>query len=278
MPDAALDGITHACFGLSYATAFGLELLRLRSPRQGVRYASLFFGAAGLFAHTIYLARHQPTPAAPYGSLLLLAWVLAVFYFYGALHHARKAWAIFVLPVVIGLTMLSYLLIDPRSAPITVPDWLTGERRWGRIHGYLLEAAAVGVSVAFLASVMYLVQARRMRVKSFTTDGFTLLSLERLESMNRRAVTFALPLLTAGLLLGGVLLRGEPSTAGWLRVKVLGTAGLWLVCGLLVYLRVAAAVPGRRLALLTIAAFALMVLVLAAVHPFAGNPLAEVSP
>ena len=34
---------------------------------------------------------HQPTPAAPYGSLLLLAWVLAFFYLWGTVHRSKQA-------------------------------------------------------------------------------------------------------------------------------------------------------------------------------------------
>ncbi|CAN5555600.1 hypothetical protein BH11PLA2_BH11PLA2_05920 [soil metagenome] len=267
------QGITHACFGLSYLVALGLELLRLRYPKAGLRTTGLVFGFAGLFAQTVYLAVHHPTPAAPYGSLLLLAWVLAVFYFYGALHHTKQAWGIFVLPVVIGLITLSYFLLNATpGSDIPIPDWLHGEKLWGAIHGYLLLLAAVGVSIGFLASVMYLVQARRLRTKSLSRGGLSLLNLERLESMNRRAVNIAVPLLTAGLILGGLLLRKEANaTENWLSIKVLGTTGLWIVCVLLLYLRYAVHVPGRRLAILTIIAFALLVTVLAATHPYAGS-------
>ena len=47
---------------------------------------------------------------------------------------------------------------------------------------------------------------------------------------------------------------------------------LWGVFCVLLYLRYAAHVPGRRLAWLTIAAFGLMLAVLVAAHPFAGEP------
>ena len=58
--------------------------------------------------------------------------------------------------------------------------------------------AAVGVCVGFLASVMYLVQAQRLRAKIPPGEGMRLLSLERLEAMNRHAINLAFPLLTAG--------------------------------------------------------------------------------
>ena len=221
MTVSPLQGITHACFGLSYGVALLLELAHLLWPRRAWRAAAVGFGAAGLLAHTAYLLYHRPTPAAPYGSLLLLAWVLAVFYLYGTVHHARQAWAVFVLPVVIGLVGLSLLLFAADTArapaPVDVPAWLSGERFWGVLHGVLILLASVGISVGFLASVMYLVQARRLRNKANPFGGFRLLSLERLEAMNRRALNAAFPLLTAGVLLGTVLLRHDGTAAGeWL--------------------------------------------------------------
>jgi ABC-type transport system involved in cytochrome c biogenesis permease subunit len=209
---------------------------------------------------------HQPSPALPYGSLLLLAWVLAVFYFYGSVHHARQAWAIFVLPVVLGLIGISMLIA---TNDVSVPSWLHDERMWGVIHGFLLLFAAVGISVSFLASVMYLFQARRVRRKLPPLGGLHLLSLERLEAMSRRAINIAVPLLTAGLLLGGVLLNREHAVEeNWRSLKVVGTAGLWFVGVLLLVMRYAGHVPARRLAWLSILAFTLMVISLTAAHPF----------
>ena len=71
------------------------------------------------------------------------------------------------MPVVLGLIVLAGI------APVEGPDrsWLSfledfrGERFWGGIHGGLLLLASVGVCVGFVASVMYLIQAHRLRAK-----------------------------------------------------------------------------------------------------------------
>jgi ABC-type transport system involved in cytochrome c biogenesis permease subunit len=225
-----------------------------------------------VFAHTVYLLYNQPTPAAPYGSLLLLAWVLALFYLWGTVHHAKQAWAVFVLPVVILLVGLSLLLVtaSPDATRFTVPEWTAADRYWGAAHGMLILLASVGVSVGFLASVMYLIQARRLRRKVAPDSVVPMLSLERLEAMNRRALNWSFPMLTAGLLLGSVLLPQAYSFGdNWLSLKVLSTAGLWLVFLVLLYLRYGAHVPARRLALLSIVAFGLLLVALVASHPFA---------
>jgi ABC-type uncharacterized transport system permease subunit len=272
MTVSPLQGVSHACFALSYLCAFLLELARLTWPAKGWRVAGLAFGAAGVFAHTAYLLYNQPSPAAPYGSLLLLAWVLALFYLWGTVHHAKQAWAVFVLPVVILLVVMSLLLVtaSPDSARFTVPEWAAGERFWGVVHGMLILLASVGVSVGFLASVMYLIQARRLRRKVAPDSVVPMFSLERLETMNRRALNAAFPMLTAGLLVGTILLQhGHSLGDNWLSLKVLSTAGLWLVFLVLLYLRYSAHVPARRLAALSIISFGLLLVALVASHPFA---------
>lgn len=269
---STLQGVSHTCFGLSYLLALVLELSRLRWSTSTLRTAGLLAGALGLLTHSAYLAIHHPSPATPYGSILLLAWVLAIFSFYGSLHHARQAWSVFVLPVVVGLVVLSLVLASgtdlTETTSVEVPAWLVGEKFWGAVHGLLLLGAAVGLSVAFLASTMYLVQARRLRTKANPLD-LKMLSLERLEAMSRRAVNLAFPLLTAGVLLGMLMLNREPLSALLTpSLRVLGSYGLVLVLGMLMYMRYAVHVSGRRLAIWSILAFALLVGVLMAAHPF----------
>ena len=267
---APLQNVTHVCFGLGYLGAWGLTAALARWPRPSLRVAALGFGVAGFLAHSVFLAVHHPTPATPSGALLAVAWLLAAFTLYGAFATPRRAWAVFALPVVAGLVGLSLLLAGttPAVQEYRVPPWLAGEHFWGAVHGLLLLGAATGLTVGFLTSVMYLVQARRLRTKSSPLGGLRLLSLERLEQSNRRAVDVAFPMLTIGLLLGALLVPGS-ETGGWLSVKALGTVGLWIVCGLLFYLRYGSQVPARRVARLTVLAFVLTVLVLASVHPFA---------
>lgn len=264
---AFLERITLFCFGASYAVALLLELLQMFRPRPVVRVLGLGFGVAGLLAHTLYLGLQTPSPASAPWSMLLVAWILAIFYLYGSIHHSRLAWGVFVLPVVLGLVVLARVFAEPGPAPEGA--WLLD---WGIVHGVLLVLAAVGVSVAFLASVMYLVQAHRLKAKVLPGQGLRLLSLERLEQMNRRAINLAFPLLTAGLLVGLMLMaRSIDQVAGWTDPRVLGTLVLWLVFAILLYLRYGLHLRGRRVALWTIAAFALLLFTLAAPHTLGGG-------
>jgi ABC-type uncharacterized transport system permease subunit len=271
MPEV-LKNVTAFCFAASYGIALTLELLQLVRPRPILRVLSLVFGGAGLLAHTIY-AFVNPLPLeTAFGSLVFLAWVLAVFYFYGSLHHRRVAWGLFVLPLVLGLVALAELFHRPPRPRTPAPSWeffaLQGKDFWPVLHGVLLLLAAVGVCVGFVASVMYLVQVYRLRNKTPPGKGVRLLSLERLELMNRRAILIAFPLLTAGLFVGlGLLLHTGESASGY--VRILSVVGLWVVFAILLYLRYRVHARGRQVALLTIFAFALLLFSLVSVHPFA---------
>lgn len=268
------DRVTTFCFGASYAVALLIELLQLFRRRRGQQMVGLFFGLAGLLAHTIFLAVQWPSLASRFGSLLFLAWILAVFYMYGSLHHRQVAWGVFVLPVVLGLVILAALFSPGpgQMRGLDLLDALKGEGFWGLVHVSFLLLAAVGVCVGFMASVMYLLQAHRLRAKVPVGTGLKLLSLERLEEMNRRAINLAFPLLTIGALIGVALLTQRSDTVqSWTDPRIIGTIILWLVFVLLLYLRYGIHLRGRRLAQLTILAFILLVFTLAFSHSGQGG-------
>jgi ABC-type uncharacterized transport system permease subunit len=261
-----IDAIKVMCFAASYAVAFGLELWHLFQPRPILRYVALGFGAAGLFAHITYLIAQSVPLGSPNGSLWFLALILAVFYVGETIHHQRVAWAIFVLPLVLGLIGLGWLLKDANStsAPTSLNDF------WVWTHIVFLLLAAVGVSIGFIASVMYLVQLRRLQAKLPPSHGLPLFSLERLETMNRRAILAAFPLLTVGLVIG-IVMQFSAGFADWLSLRVLSVACLWIVYAILLYLRFKVHVRGRQLALWTMFAFAILVLALVSSHDFEGG-------
>ena len=76
--------------------------------------------------------------------------------------------------------------------------------------------------------------------------------------MNRRAIVLAFPLLTAGMLVGLVLMWQE-RLSGWTDPRVLASVVLWLSFAVLLYLRFGYHLRGRPVALLTIVTFVLLV-------------------
>src|SRR6266849_4375508 len=232
-----LENVSLLCFEASYAVALALELLQLLQPRPVLRWLALLFGGAGFFAHTLYLFLKSPPLASQVGSMLFLAWILAIFYIYGSVHHRRQAWGVFVLPLVIGIGGLAWAFQMQTVAP-PVSEWMYGSQFLNILHGVLLLLASVGISVGFVASVMYLVQAHRLKAKTAPGHGLKLLSLERLEDMNRRAINWAFPLLTGGVIVATVqLMHRTDEPFVWTDLKSITAGLLWLSFVVLLYLR-----------------------------------------
>jgi ABC-type transport system involved in cytochrome c biogenesis permease subunit len=264
-----LSKVTLFCFAASYASALVLDISYQRSGRPVLRWLALGFGSAGLLAHTIYLAVQRPPLAWQFGWMLFLGWILAIVYLYRAIHYPRLAWGIFMLPLVLGLVVLAAAFARPPEGTESVPAGFSpqDDRFWGIIHAAFLFCAAIGMCVAFLASLMYLFQARRLRAKVPPGKGLRLLSLERLEEMNRRAIMLAFPLLTLGVLLGAALMTRVADSLAWSDPRVVSTGVLWLVLVVLVPVRYGRHLRGRQVAFGTIAAFALLIVCLALSHP-----------
>jgi ABC-type transport system involved in cytochrome c biogenesis permease subunit len=261
-----MDRVTTLCFFASYSLALALEVLYLRFGRPIVRALTLLAAGAGLVAQSIYLYLHKPPLIWPFSWLLFVAWILAVFYLCGAIHHRKQSWGVFVLPLVLGLLGLGMLFGKPPDG--TRGLWQTeAQSPWAPIHAVLILLASVGVCVGFVASLMYLYQAHRLRTKARPGHGLRVLSLERLETMNRRAIVLAFPLLTAGMLTGVFLLLEGSGKVTWTDPRVLGTVILWLAFALLLYLRYGYHLRGRQVALMTIVTFLLLLCCLILSHP-----------
>ena len=143
------------------------------------------------------------------------------------------------------------------------------DRFWAFLHVGLLLLAAVGVCVGFLLASCTSSRLAASAPRPRRGWGLRLLSLERLEQMNRRAVDLAFPLLTAGLVVGLILMLQQP-LPHWNDMRVSGAAVLWLAFLVLLVLRYGWKLRGRAVALLTIAAFLLLVLSLVLPHPTGG--------
>lgn len=263
-----MDRLTVLCFAGTYALALAADLARFAGRlRDGVRrYATVGLTALGALVQTAYLAnlaitkRGLPVTTA-FESLLVLGWILALIALYLMVHTRQRPNA--VGPVLLGLVLI-VLSVAAQWAPRAgnhwpgwvARDWLTF---WGTVHGLFLTLGAVCTCLAFVFGLLYLAQARRLKLKRPPTLGLALPSLEQSERWNRAAITLAFPLLTAGLLIGLVLIlatrRAGGSPLGWTDPKVLSTLALWLVFAGLLHARYRPEWRGKRVMLLTVVAF-----------------------
>lgn len=266
-----ISGISVLCFAASYLVALGLEVSRLVLQGTLRRAGTMAFAWAGFVAHTLFLVyRGMETGGLPLSSLydwlLVLSWLLVIVYLYWSVHQREMAMGVFVLPVVLAIVVVAWWFVD--STPRTLGAVLGF---WGRVHGALLGLGTLAVVAGFLAGLMYLVQARRLKAKHTAWQGFRLPSLERLERFNGRAITVAFPLLTLGLLLGLGLAVYSSSQRHEIAVrfgdpKVISAGAMWLVFALLLHARYQPELRGRKVAYLTIVAFGFLLFTLVGIE------------
>ena len=261
-----MSGITITCFAASYAVAWMLEFSRLLF-RSGVRgVVMVLFGAAGMLAHTLFLAyRVAEIPTAPLSSsfdwCLVAAWLLAGAYLYLTYQYPRAVIGLFILPLVLALIGAAAMLADRRPL---APEgaW----RAWGAIHGVFLLLGTVTVMVGFVAGLMYLIQSMRLKRKLPPMQRFRFPSLERLEKVNSRVILLSALWIALGFLAGIILKLVDRGGMGlpW-SDPVVWSSGLmlaWLVAAAIFNLVYKPARQGRKVAYLTVVSFLFLLLAL----------------
>ena len=262
-----ISGITTTCFAASYTVAFLLELARLLLRHAARRLLAIGFAIAGFLAQTLYLGyRAYKAPAAPLSSAfdwyLVGAWILVVMYLYLTLFHADVAYGIFILPLALALIAAAQFANPEPFAQSPAAQV------WGTIHGTFWLLATVAVIVGFVAGLMYLLQAWRLKRKVQPTPGLRLPSLEWLERVSARAIVISVLMAGVGTLSGIVLNlvnhRHQQDELPWSDPIVWQSAGMfaWLLAVALFNGLYRPARQGRKVAYLTIANFVFLAIFL----------------
>ena len=142
---------------------------------------------------------------------------------------------------------------------------------WLVAHIAALLAAYAALGFSLLASVLYLVQERRIKSKRTTSSDSRwaplewLPPLDTLERIAHAMLLFGFPCMTVGLILGAVLVQEtDLGAAYFLDPKVVASYAMWGVYVLLLLVRRTAGLRGRRAAYLSGAVLAFMLAVWAA--------------
>ena len=264
---AMLGGVGVICFTGSFLLALGLELIRFRFPNRYLHFASIAALAAGLVAQTAYLYHHfilqnERLVVSVGGWFFVLAWGLAIPALYLLLIRPKTPFGLFLLP-----PALLAILAGGELAGANFPAAATA-RSIRAFHGGVLLAATLFLLFGFIVGVLYFLQSAKIRRKGKFLTGVTLPSLEWLRKMNRRAVRMAVALLGMGILSGfyinHALSQGDANPIPLSDLMVVGAIFLFLllVVAWLILTRIDQNRSDRRIAVLTIACFLLLALIL----------------
>jgi ABC-type uncharacterized transport system permease subunit len=244
------------------AVLYGLE--RWRKICVHLAGMALFFHFVSVVEMLVQAHRWVPVGVHEVESLLGLV-VVGLFFLVWWLYDAVSL-GIFALPATF------FLLFVPSLGPgrYTFPSegvrvsWLVAH-----IIALMLAYAALGFSL--LASVLYLLQERRLKRKVRAGQESKWLpldwrpSLDSLERLAHATLEFGFPCMTVGLVIGSVLAQETALGAAYFRdPKVLASFAMWLVYVALLLVRRGAGLRGRKAAYLSGAVFLVMLAVLAA--------------
>lgn len=156
----------------------------------------------------------------------------------------------FLLPVAAACALL---------APLASPHpWATPEvpqGPWGMVHGLAALAGQTAFALAFAAGALYLVQAGRLKTDPARISRLP--DLETLDRLNLGALLAALPCWTLALVAGALQAQAIWGTDWMLKPLVLFSGGTWVLVAVVTAVRLTATVRGRKIAALSVAAFAL---------------------
>ena len=172
---------------------------------------------------------------------------------------------IFMFPLMFFLTFASEIAQrPPASNSPMVRSWLIP------VHVSLLLIGYAALFLSFISSLLYIVQARNLKVKSPSSLFSRLPALEVIDQIGYKSLLFGFPFMTFGLIAGSVVAQAKIGAEYFLDPKVLLSILMWGVYMVLLYTRWSSGWRGRRAAYLATFAF------VAAVCAWAANAISTV--
>ena len=203
---------------------------------------------------------------------MLIALALVFVYLWLRIRYPDKSVGLFLLPMVIGVIGSALVFLSDQEPFITK----TSLSFWSILHGMALLLGSIAATLGFIAGIMYLVQAFRLKRKLPPRQGLRLPSLEQLQRYNYWLLTLSTGLLALGLLAGIIrkacLSFAAETSAPWDPIVVIssGILLLWLIAAGLFEYFYKPARQGKKVAYLTVTSFlilgAVMVMVFSAEH------------
>jgi ABC-type uncharacterized transport system permease subunit len=255
--------ILYAAASVAVFPAVLYGLVRWRKTCVHLGGMAFFFHFVSCVEMLVQAHRFVPVSTREVESLLgfaIASLFFLVWWFYDAI-----SLGIFALPV----TFLAVLV--PALGPESYVFPSTGVRiSWLIAHIAALMAAYVALGFSLLASILYLIQERRLKSKRKPGVDSPWLPLDwlppldTLERIAHSTLEFGFPCITVGLVIGSILAQASPLGAAYfLDPKVIASFILWVIYVTLLLVRRSAGLRGRRAVYLSGIVFLVMLVVFA---------------
>jgi ABC-type uncharacterized transport system permease subunit len=243
----------------AYVVAAIHSILAFINKRRTVQRVAEWAMAVGFLLHTAALIvdwafdGHYPIFFLR-ETLSFLAWALLAVYALVLYRYRAQALGAFMMPLIAALTFVALLMrSEIQNTPAAfVETWLFP------IHTTLLIFAYASFFFVFMASVMYLLQERELKLKTFGAIFHRLPSLSTVNELATSAAALGLTLLTLGIATGMVWSSERYSRIWHNDPKEIFAVLTWLLYLFLLIYRSTAQWRGSRAAWMGVVGFALV--------------------
>ena len=247
----------------AYVVAAIHAVLAFLNKRRALQRVSEWAMAAGFALHTAALIAdwgidgHYPLLHLR-ETLSFLAWTLVGSYLLVLYRYRARPLGAVTLPLVSLLTFIAVIIRSPTNsqndANALSATWLFP------VHTTLLFFAYAAFFVVFLASAMYLLQERELKLKTFSGIFHRLPSLTTVNEIATSSAAIGLTLLTVGIATGMVWASSRDGRVWHNDPKEIFAALTWLLYLFLILYRSTSSWRGRKAAWMGIAGFGLVLI------------------
>lgn len=132
-----------------------------------------------------------------------------------------------------------------------------------KIHSITIYLGYIAFLVASVAAVLYLIQDNALKNKLSGVIFNRLPNLSFLDKLNYRSIGLGFPMLTLSVLSGIIWAKNAHGIYWWgYNSRQFYSLILWLIYALILHVRLSARLRGRKVAVLSIAAFFVIILTL----------------
>ncbi len=202
-------------------------------------------------------AAHHSLPVDTHETQSFISLLLVLAFLLISWRYKTVSLGVFVLPVCFLLCLIP--AFDPGREAAVFP-LLHG--RWILLHIVLLLAAYAALLLSLVASLLYLIQERRLKQKLPTLSGLP--PLETTDQIALKSLLFGLPCMTAGLLVGSLVAQATVGASYFRDPKILLAFAMWLAYVAMIYIRRHSGLRGRRAVYLSSFVFLVVLAVWAA--------------
>ncbi len=238
-----------------YAIATVAYLVYLVKPQQVLGRAANWLITAGFLVHcTFTVVRYFEAGHTPITNLheSLSFFSLTIVGVFIAFEHKYHVYILgsFVTPLAFCLMLASS--IYPAAIPLLPPAL---KSKWLLVHSSLAFISYATFAVAFGAAIMYLIQEHFLKRKQLGPLYQKLPSLDVLDEINYRCLTFGFPLLTIAIITGAIWAETAWGTYWSWDPKETWSLITWFIYAALLHGRLTTGWRGKRAAVLSIIGF-----------------------